>query len=515
MPQARPGRTIELTCRDRTTVTVSSTPRLAFPVLARRRGGAAVRDWESAGCSTPDPDAPGPAYCIVIPPPNVTGSLHIGPRARPHADGRAGPAAADAGLRRAVAARHGPRRHRHPERGRARAGQGGPVPARPGPGGVRRAGLAVEGRVRRRDPGPDAPPRRQRGLDPRALHHGRGPVPGRADDLQAAVRRRPHLPRRADHQLVPALPHRAVRHRGRARRRGRASSSRIRTGTASDPDRGRHHPGRDHARRHRGRRPPRRPPLRPPGRPRRRAAADRPPHPGRGRPARRPGVRHRRGQGHPGPRPERLRDRPPPRPAEPDHHGRARRDHRARAVRGPGPVRGRPGRRRRAARAGPGRRRDPALRARGRALLPLRHHRRAAAVAAVVRQGRPAGQGGGRRGPRRPGPASTRRRWRPATSTGSTTCTTGASAASCGGGTGSRSGTAPAGEVRVVGPGEEPPAGQDWRQDPDVLDTWFSSALWPFSTLGWPDDTADLRTLLPDQSCWSPATTSCSSGSPG
>jgi valyl-tRNA synthetase len=35
------------------------------------------------------------------------------------------------------------------------------------------------------------------------------------------------------------------------------------------------------------------------------------------------------------------------------------------------------------------------------------------------------------------------------------------------------------------------------RQDPDVLDTWFSSALWPFSTLGWPDDTEDLRTFYP------------------
>ena len=34
-------------------------------------------------------------------------------------------------------------------------------------------------------------------------------------------------------------------------------------------------------------------------------------------------------------------------------------------------------------------------------------------------------------------------------------------------------------------------------QDPDVLDTWFSSALWPFSTLGWPDATADLRTFYP------------------
>ena len=53
------------------------------------------------------------------------------------------------------------------------------------------------------------------------------------------------------------------------------------------------------------------------------------------------------------------------------------------------------------------------------------------------------------------------------------------------------------GEVRCVGPGEEPPAGDGWHQDPDVLDTWFSSALWPFSTLGWPDDTADLRAFYP------------------
>ena len=34
-------------------------------------------------------------------------------------------------------------------------------------------------------------------------------------------------------------------------------------------------------------------------------------------------------------------------------------------------------------------------------------------------------------------------------------------------------------------------------QDPDVLDTWFSSALWPFSTMGWPDTTPDLKTFYP------------------
>lgn len=45
--------------------------------------------------------------------------------------------------------------------------------------------------------------------------------------------------------------------------------------------------------------------------------------------------------------------------------------------------------------------------------------------------------------------------------------------------------------------GEEPPAGEGWKQDPDVFDTWFSSALWPFSTLGWPDQTEDLKTFYP------------------
>ncbi len=42
-----------------------------------------------------------------------------------------------------------------------------------------------------------------------------------------------------------------------------------------------------------------------------------------------------------------------------------------------------------------------------------------------------------------------------------------------------------------------PKCGGALRQDPDVLDTWFSSGLWPFSTLGWPDDTAELRKYYP------------------
>jgi valyl-tRNA synthetase len=42
-----------------------------------------------------------------------------------------------------------------------------------------------------------------------------------------------------------------------------------------------------------------------------------------------------------------------------------------------------------------------------------------------------------------------------------------------------------------------PHCGGPVEQDPDVLDTWFSSGLWPFSTLGWPDDTPDLRRYYP------------------
>ncbi|MBF0818247.1 valine--tRNA ligase [Streptococcus acidominimus] len=52
-----------------------------------------------------------------------------------------------------------------------------------------------------------------------------------------------------------------------------------------------------------------------------------------------------------------------------------------------------------------------------------------------------------------------------------------------------------AGEIYV---GEEAPEEDGWTQDEDVLDTWFSSALWPFSTMGWPDeDSADFKRYFP------------------
>ena len=46
--------------------------------------------------------------------------------------------------------------------------------------------------------------------------------------------------------------------------------------------------------------------------------------------------------------------------------------------------------------------------------------------------------------------------------------------------------------------GTSAPIGDGWIQDEDVLDTWFSSALWPFSTLGWPDNTADMKAYFPN-----------------
>ncbi|AKV04242.1 Valyl-tRNA synthetase [Labilithrix luteola] len=54
----------------------------------------------------------------------------------------------------------------------------------------------------------------------------------------------------------------------------------------------------------------------------------------------------------------------------------------------------------------------------------------------------------------------------------------------------------PNGEIKVSRT-RPPECGEGWTQDPDVLDTWFSSALWPFSTLGWPNETNALKKFYP------------------
>ena len=52
--------------------------------------------------------------------------------------------------------------------------------------------------------------------------------------------------------------------------------------------------------------------------------------------------------------------------------------------------------------------------------------------------------------------------------------------------------------ARSEGEARRKAGGAEVEQDPDVLDTWFSSGLWPFSTMGWPDDTPDLKTFYPN-----------------
>ena len=90
--------------------------------------------------------------------------------------------------------------------------------------------------------------------------------------------------------------------------------------------------------------------------------------------------------------------------------------------------------------------------------------------------------------------------------TGSTTSRTGAFRASSGGAIGSPRGTTKPGNIYVARTEAEARAKAKAKlgrepatlaQDPDVLDTWFSSALWCHSTLGWPAETLELRTFLP------------------
>ena len=113
-----------------------------------------------------------------------------------------------------------------------------------------------------------------------------------------------------------------------------------------------------------------------------------------------------------------------------------------------------------------------------------------------MRHGR-ARRAGDRRGRATGASGSTPRASAGATSTGWRTSGRGASRASCGGATG-----CPVwyrGDETYVG--MEPPEGPGWERDPDVLDTWFSSALWPFATLGWPDETAELKAFYPPTCC--------------
>ena len=327
--------------------------------------------------------------------------------------------------------------------------------------------------------------------------------------LRAALPRGPDLPRPLHRQLVPALPaprsptSRRVHETVHGQALDDPLPRRRRDGQGID---GRHHAARDDARRHRASRSipttsataalvgPRASTLPLTGRD----------DPGRRRRVRRPGVRHRRGQGHARPT-TRTTSRPGGATGLPEI---AVIDTDGQDDRGGGRVRRpRPLRRRASAssqeleaqgllveRQGP--------RARRRPLPALRHGRRAAPLHAVVREdrarwpgprSRPSSSGAHRLRPRvlgedllrldaehprlvhlapalvgPPHPGLVLRRVRHDRGRGR-------------------------GAARRA-----PRCGGALRQDEDVLDTWFSSALWPFSTLGWPERHAGPRALLPD-----------------
>ena len=235
-------------------------------------------------------------------------------------------------------------------------------------------------------------------------------------------------------------------------------------------------------------------------------------------------VRDRRGQDHACPRPRRLRDRQAPRPAD-DHDPRRRRDDQRdrRAVRRASTATTR------------GQRILADLRARGDLVgraaardghrpLPAQQRRhRAAPQDAVVHPDRAAGREGARAATRdgrtRILPARFEKTWehwltniRDWNVSRQLWWGHRIPAWYCPDGhvTVSSEPDGPAG-VRGLRPARRPSS----QQDPDIFDTWFSSGLWPFSTLGWPDDDAGLRSATTRRRSWRRATTSSSSGSPG
>ena len=190
------------------------------PASGRASVGVASGSSEATSRHTSRPSEQ--PYCIVIPPPNVTGRLHVG-HALEHLQDIAGPPCTDAGLRDALAPRHGPRGHRDAGRRRARAPRrrastGATSAARPSSSGCGPGRSSTAARSSSRSSA------WAHSLDWSASgsRWTKG-CPAPSARRSSAVRRGPDLPRRAAGQLVPDRSHRPVGLRGRARgRRGRA-----------------------------------------------------------------------------------------------------------------------------------------------------------------------------------------------------------------------------------------------------------------------------------------------------
>ena len=162
------------------------------------RRPTSLRRWRHAGtgagngreASAPRPPRDKPPFCIVLPPPNVTGSPAHRPRADRHAAGHPHPLAADERVQHALAAGHGPRRHRHPDGGRARAQED--RRRRAATTSAARSSSGASGRGRSATARASGSSTSTSGaiLDwsRAALHHGRGQLARGARGLRPAVR---------------------------------------------------------------------------------------------------------------------------------------------------------------------------------------------------------------------------------------------------------------------------------------------------------------------------------------
>ena len=415
----------------------------------------------------------------------------------------------------ALAARHGPRLDRRPGGARPHPGRGGREPRRRS--GASATWSACVAFVETTRPVMTQPARargRLARLGPRALHHGRGLGAGRAGRLQAALRRRPGLSRGGTHQLVPGVPYQRVgpgghRHAGdgHAVDRPLPPPACRRQPRPRGLDRRRHHAPRDDPRRHGRGRAPR-------GRALRRAR--RAPRADPLRRARRAGHRRRcrwtassaraRSRSRPAHDQTDLRDR---RSATACRRSRCSTTRLGSAVpgalRGPRPLRGaaahrgRPGGARRPGRQPP-RTRWSSGAASAATTSSSRGSRRSGSCAwspSPRRPSRPSATGGTRIVPRAlregllrlAGEHPRLEREPPAVvgpphpgvvlpgrpRDGRPSCARGP------------------GRLRRRAAGRRPSC----EQDPDIFDTWFSSGLWPFSTLGWPDPDGRPGALLP------------------
>ena len=504
---------------------------------ARRRATTLPRSspriyerWMESGAFTPAAEPPPGAERFVDhqPPPNVTGALHLGHALTATVEDAFDPLPPDARRRHAVAARRRPRQHRRAVRARQDHRRGGGDARLARPRALPRADVAVHGRDARRH----RPAERRLGASVDWTRLRFTMDDGSARAVRVAFKRLwdADLVYRGE-ALVNWCP------RCRTTISDLENVQREETGTLwtiryhlaredGTPDPG----SMDHA-------------SRPPAR--RRSSATRPwrsipttiatatlvgreailPFLGRRLPIvaddiGRAGVRHRGGEDHAGARLRRLRARAPPRPAADQRPGRGGADERGRRrVRRPGPLRGASRDRRAAPRDGRPRGRAAARRwSSATASGAARSSSRASSIQWFVRteaagRARP-GSGRARGGPRiMPAHfekvyahwmenihdwAVGRQLW-----------------------WGHRipAWYCPDGHITVSdaegGPDACATCGRpaaELTQETDIFDTWFSSGLWPFSTLGWPDDDARLPALLPDLGDGDRRTTSSSSG---